>query len=873
MVDEMRSDALGIAGHPVVRTPNLDRLARQGALFANSYTVAPVCSPARTSVFSGRYAHVHGVTTNEIAARDGEIFLPSVLGHYGYDTAIAGKLHYAPKRFSFGFDEFFSFTEEGPTPERGYNAYLRKKYGSPAHFPIVPGSCPWPDDPLGSDVGIFRYPQSAFETEWITDRSVEYLQRRRASAKPWFLFTSYLKPHSPSVEPERYMEMYDPAALPVPKLPADIHQIREAAQGRAKRRWVDDEKMMRVMSAAYYGAITHIDEQVGRLLHELDRLGMADNTLVLFTADHGKMLGDRGRWFKDVMWEGSSHVPLIWRGPKGAKENGGPTQTRIVENTDLFPSILEAASLPVPDAGVQGRSFLKLIREGDPGWKDHAYAQLATAMVHTSQFKLIDLSRDLSKGLELYDLRNDPREERNLIAEPRHREMVEDLKRRLTAWRADRPAPFRIAGMKTPEYAIISPEERRELIRNSPEVRNAAGAAPPAWTQPSGSFEDRLLPAPKDGGFRMDRYWVWCGSVVRGGDGKYHIFASRWPARLPFGPHWCTNSEIVRGVADRPEGPFRFAEVVLPPRGEQFWDGRMTHNPTIHRWRDRYLLFYIGTTYKGAAPSAAEGRLAGRELWYEARANQRIGLAVAKSVEGPWGRLPEPILQPRPGKWDALMTTNPAACMDDDGGVLLIYKSSGSQTDLLRLGVARADRFDGPYQRVAEEPIFRFDQTGDHVEDAYVWRGKGERGYQLIMKDMKGGICGEKGGGIHARSEDGVRWTISRPPKAYSRTVRFSDGTRRTYGRLERPQLLVEDGVPPVPLLRRQRRVRRRQAHQQLQSGDSAEGLTMLPRRESLAQPGVAPALVGDGNLIATTPTHVKRQPGVFRYCRLRRGP
>ncbi len=465
MVDEMRWDALGIAGHPAVRTPNLDRLARQGTLFTNSYTVAPVCSPARACVFSGRYADVHGVRTNGVAARDGEIFLPSVLSHYGYDTAIAGKLHYVPKRFSFGFDEFFSFTDEGPTPELGYQAYLTKKHGSAVKFPIVPGSCPWPKDPLGKDVGIFRYPQADFETEWITDRSIEYLRRKRAAAKPWFLFTSYLKPHSPSVEPESYMKMYDPAALRVPKLTAGIHELRAAAEGQGKRKWIDDEKMLRVMSAAYYGAITHIDEQVGRLLGELDRLGMADNTLVLFTADHGNMLGDRGRWFKNVMWEGSSHVPLIWRGPKGAKENGGRTQTKVVENTDLFPTILEAAGLPVPDNGIQGRSFVKLMREGDAEWKDRAFAQLANAMVRTSQYKLIDLSRNLSAGLELYDLRNDAAEERNLIAEPRHREMVEDLKRRLTVWRADRPAPLRIAGMKTPDYATISAEERKANSR------------------------------------------------------------------------------------------------------------------------------------------------------------------------------------------------------------------------------------------------------------------------------------------------------------------------------------------------------------------------------------------------------------------------
>ncbi|MGH9722917.1 MAG: sulfatase family protein, partial [Bryobacteraceae bacterium] len=206
MVDEMRWDAMSCETHPVVATPNLDRLAKQGVRFANAYTVAPVCSPARTCVFTGRYADVHGVIRNAMPANPGEIFLPSILKHYGYHTAIAGKLHYVPREFDFGFDQFWSFTAEGPTPELGYMAYLEKKHGSRSKWPYVKGTCPWPDDPLGRDVGVFLYPEPDFETEWITDRSIDYLRSRREKTEPWFLFTSYLKPHSPSVEPKRYFE-------------------------------------------------------------------------------------------------------------------------------------------------------------------------------------------------------------------------------------------------------------------------------------------------------------------------------------------------------------------------------------------------------------------------------------------------------------------------------------------------------------------------------------------------------------------------------------------------------------------------------------------------------------------------------------------
>ncbi|WP_135547578.1 glycoside hydrolase family protein [Paenibacillus cymbidii] len=308
------------------------------------------------------------------------------------------------------------------------------------------------------------------------------------------------------------------------------------------------------------------------------------------------------------------------------------------------------------------------------------------------------------------------------------------------------------------------------------------------------SFQERLLPAPVGGGFAMDDYWVWCGSVIEGEDGRFHMFASRWSKEVSFWPYWVTNSEIVRAVSDTPEGPFRFVEVVLPPRGPAYWDGMMTHNPTIHRSGDRYLLYYTGTTYEGGMPDASHPELWGEGKPLEARSNQRIGLAVSHSVAGPWERFDTPILLPRQGKWDGLMTTNPAVCVLPDESVLLVYKSTGSQSDRLRLGVAKAAHCLGPYERAADEPIFRFDEMGDHVEDPYIWFHDGR--FELIMKDMEGGICGEKHAGIHATSPDGLRWTVSAQPLAYSRTVAWGDGAVTVQGSLERPQLLVRDGRP-----------------------------------------------------------------------------
>lgn len=308
-------------------------------------------------------------------------------------------------------------------------------------------------------------------------------------------------------------------------------------------------------------------------------------------------------------------------------------------------------------------------------------------------------------------------------------------------------------------------------------------------------------------GFRMDDYWVWCGSPVRDDYGRYHLFVSRWSRKVPFSPYWVTHSEVVRAESATPEGPFEFGEVVLPARGEGFWDGRMTHNPSVVRWKDDYLLFYTGTHYVGPSPYPRDhevqpdlgskkigisGSLA--PAFLEAHRNQRVGVAIASSPYGPWTRLDHPILEPRPDQWDALITTNPAPWVTYDNKILLIYKSLTAPGEMMRLGIASANRPEGPYERMRSEPILDFTASGQHMEDPFLWQDK--VGFHLLVKDMNGGLGGVRGGGVQFDSPDGIHWDPESRQSAYSRSIPDPDGFSTKVDFLERPQLLLDDGHP-----------------------------------------------------------------------------
>lgn len=297
--------------------------------------------------------------------------------------------------------------------------------------------------------------------------------------------------------------------------------------------------------------------------------------------------------------------------------------------------------------------------------------------------------------------------------------------------------------------------------------------------------------------FAQKDYWVWGSSVIKAEDGKYHIFASRFPKGLPFHPGWMVASEIIHGVSDIPQGPYVFSDVALPARGSQYWDGRSTHNPRILVHKGKYYLIYMGSTHPFEEPEYDELTLDSK--WcIVGRSNKRIGIAVSDSPYGPWKRSEKPILIPKTNTFYSFFTSNPSPIIQEDGSVMMLFKgraySGNDNYTNMAIGMAYAESIESDFTVLNDDkPIFDINVQGEG-EDPFLW--KDEKGYHVIFKDHVAKFTGERGGGVMAHSNDGVKWVMDNDPKAYSLTVEWEDGKIVKQGQLERPFILFENGKP-----------------------------------------------------------------------------
>ena len=457
MTDQQRFDSLGCSGRSICKTPNLDELANKGVRFDNAYSVCGLCSPARASMLTGMYPHNHRMWNNndmmQWAVRnlpDDVRLISQDLIDAGYNCGYVGKWHCGieklPSTYGFvGMD----------VPGYG-NPYKTKEY---AEYIAEHGLKP--PEPVEVIVdraygGTLSGPVEAciphFIAEYAIDLMKKFNEERKDSGKPFMMFVSFWGPHHPCFIPEPYASMYEPQDVELwPNVDDDLsgkpRSMKRFSAFYPHLREVSKEQLRRLI-AKYWGFCTFIDYEIGRLLEALEEMGIADETAVLFSSDHGDLTGAHGRlWDKGpFMYEETYHIPLIIRIPW--LDTKGAVCQKFVSNMDLATTVLDIAGLPIPGYH-DARSLLPLVADPESNWRDdimcefHGHRYLySQRMVRWDRYKYIFNPSDYD---ELYDLANDPYEMNNLINQPEYKKIAEEGRLRLLKWIKDSKDPLEFA--------------------------------------------------------------------------------------------------------------------------------------------------------------------------------------------------------------------------------------------------------------------------------------------------------------------------------------------------------------------------------------------------------------------------------------------
>lgn len=436
--DQQRWDTIAYGGNPHIITPNLDALAARGALLTNAFCNNPVCMPSRHSMLSGQYPSALGSTCNGIEMRADVPTLPTLLKPYGYHTANIGKLHF--KNHSdrdhrephpdYGFDTLILSDEPGCYDD-AYIKWVEERDPAQvakcrcAHPPAYTG----PDrieTPArsGTEPYVFPGEEHLTHTAFVAAETARYIRQRRRD-EPFFVIAGFYAPHNPINPPQRFVDMYDPQALPLPALPDKTTPAGGRTQDIAPEQW-------RKIKAFYYAVITHIDDQIGRILAALDKTGLRENTMVVFTADHGDHLGDHGQIGKGTPgWDSCCHVPLLVSYPAGIKQ--GLRREELIEAVDILPTVLDYCGVQVPPCA-QGRSFRPLLEGREYQERSSVFIeyripfQKSWKTVRTAGYKYC---AEKSGAELLYDLDRDPHELRNVASDPAYCKTLSEMRREL----------------------------------------------------------------------------------------------------------------------------------------------------------------------------------------------------------------------------------------------------------------------------------------------------------------------------------------------------------------------------------------------------------------------------------------------------------
>jgi choline-sulfatase len=424
--DMQRADTIHALGNPIIKTPNLDRLVREGTAFSNAFSPSPVCVPARCSMHYGLYPQKTGLCDNGRMPEDNGSSLPALLGRHGYKTAAIGKCHFTPDKVAMrGFDSRLMQEECCSDSETDdYCAWLK------AHGYDY-------DEPHGTRGEMYYIPQISLHKEedhpstWVGDRCVEFIEANRDSEQPWFLFSSFIHPHPPFAPPKPWHKLYRSPDMPLPYVPedsAELHTWINRRQNRYKYRDRGiDRQLMRNIKAYYYATISFVDYQVGKILDALEESGELDNTMILFTSDHGEYLGDYNCFGKRSMHDASSRIPFIVRHPERFEAN--VICDKPVSLVDVLPTITSFAGCETDDVELDGVDLVKLVN-GDCD-RSYVFSQFQSGptgiyMIASREWKYFHSAGENKDYL--FDRLNDPLESNNLAGDVAHEQIKNELK-------------------------------------------------------------------------------------------------------------------------------------------------------------------------------------------------------------------------------------------------------------------------------------------------------------------------------------------------------------------------------------------------------------------------------------------------------------
>jgi len=426
MSDQHNASCAGYAGNPDVRTPNLDRIAGGGVEFVNGFANNPICSPSRICFMTGQYMHTHRMFGNNHAdyQRGNPDTFACLFRRYGYQTGLFGKSHMVRRWDEEGF-ESVRYTDlcDATYSDPKTTHYFKRLCELGLSDSYEEGTPKPGQDYMNDGAGPSTLPYEHSIERFTGDATLEFL-KGRDEERPFFVHMSFQRPHAPIAPAKEFFEMYDPEKLTLPASSVDWlerrfagkpSQLRDVLLRGCNYPLASDEKTLRRCLASYYGLISAIDREIGRVLDFLEKRGELENTIVFYTADHGDFAGEHGLFHKNFgLYESIQKIPFLLKWPGGPK---GVKCESIVESVDLYPSLCELCGVPVP-AGREGVSLLKAASGESPKeaayceWENFGPVPAKLSSIRTRDFRLVFYSDSLDG--ELYDRRRDPGEIDNL---------------------------------------------------------------------------------------------------------------------------------------------------------------------------------------------------------------------------------------------------------------------------------------------------------------------------------------------------------------------------------------------------------------------------------------------------------------------------